>query len=253
LWPAPAPDAGHKAVTAAMERLVEGGVSPAMAQELAGDAVSHGLPFATPRSLKRLMRDALVRRVPVAPPRPDHAVVALVGAAGSGRTTACGRLAAAYAAGSDLEVRAIALGTPADAAELGELAGEVTRHATTPAQAAAVVAELGPRALVVLDAGPLRPRDEAGVRALRRELKAAGATEVHVVLPATLSAQAAKAVLDAARPLKPCGIVLSHADEVPAGAVVELAIASGLPITWQSAAGALGPSDVAGLAQELLP
>jgi flagellar biosynthesis GTPase FlhF len=124
----------------------------------------------------------------------------------------------------------------------------------TAVAAGEAAAQAGPRALVVLDlGGALRPRDEASVRALRRDLRAAGATEAHVVLPATLSAPAARAVLQAARPLKPAGIVLTHADEVPAGAVVELAVAEGLPLSWQSTAGALGPADPAGLAQELLP
>lgn len=243
-----------KAVAAAEQRLVESGCSHAFAASVVAEAVSHGLPFATPRSIKRLVREALVRRVPVPAPRGERAVVAIVGAAGSGRTTVAGRLAAAYAAGSDLEVRAATLGTPSDAFELAQLAGhERTVTATTSAAVAEAAAGAGPRAMVVIDTCPLRTRDDAGLKALRRELRVTGATEVHLVLPATTSAPAARSVLDATRGLKPAGIVLSHADEAPAGAVLELAATSGLPITWQTTAAALGPADPTALAQEILP
>ena len=51
-------------------------------------------------------------------------------------------------------------------------------------------------------------------------------------MPATLSAAAGERLLSALRPLKASGLVLTHVDETPTvGAVVELAIAGGPPLS----------------------
>ena len=78
--------------------LVEGGLSPALAADVVAETVSHLLPFGTPRQLKRLVRQALARRIPVQGPRAlGGAAVVLAGAGGSGKTLTVARLAAAYA------------------------------------------------------------------------------------------------------------------------------------------------------------
>jgi flagellar biosynthesis GTPase FlhF len=52
-------------------------------------------------------------------------------------------------------------------------------------------------------------------------------------MPATLSAASAGRALAALAPLRPAGMVLTHVDETPqVGAVVELAISSGVPLTF---------------------
>ncbi|MFL5750247.1 MAG: hypothetical protein ACJ767_06520, partial [Chloroflexota bacterium] len=85
--------------------LVEGGFSPALAADVVGETVSHLLPFGTPRQLKRLVRQALARRIPVQGPRAlGGAALVLAGAGGSGKTLTVARLAAAYAQRSDLDV-----------------------------------------------------------------------------------------------------------------------------------------------------
>src|SRR5215216_75564 len=53
------------AADAAEKRLVAAGLSAELAADLVREAVAHGLPFAQPRALKKLIRTALARRMPV--------------------------------------------------------------------------------------------------------------------------------------------------------------------------------------------
>ena len=102
--------------------LVEGGLSPALAADVVAETVSHLLPFGTPRQLKRLVRQALARRIPVQGPRAlGGAALVLAGAGGTGKTLTVARLAAAYAAGSDLDVVVLALRPRDGGAELAGL------------------------------------------------------------------------------------------------------------------------------------
>ena len=91
------------------ERLVAAGLSASLAKDIVAEAVAHGLPFAQPRSIKKLIRTALARRMPVmADLGGDARTIAFVGAGGSGKTSATERLAAAYAA-ADAEVAVVTL------------------------------------------------------------------------------------------------------------------------------------------------
>ncbi len=73
---------------------------------MVGEAVVHGLPFSSPRNMKRLVRSALARRIPTpAGLGPAPRTIALVGGGGSGKSTAVAHLAAVYAAaGADVAV-----------------------------------------------------------------------------------------------------------------------------------------------------
>jgi flagellar biosynthesis protein FlhF len=217
--------------------LVEGGLSPALAADVVGETVSHLLPFGTPRQLKRLVRTALARRIPVQGPRAaGGAAIAVAGAGGSGKTLTVARLAAAYAARSDLDVVVLALRPRDGGAALRALlapAGVAVEVFDSAADAKVRLAEAAERALVLVDTPAVSPGDEEGVSALAADLRRLKAAEVHVCIPATLSAAAAKRLLGAFESLKPAGIVLTHVDETPqVGAVVELAIAGGPPLTF---------------------
>jgi flagellar biosynthesis protein FlhF len=216
--------------------LVQGGLSPALAAEVVSETVSHLMPFGSPRGLKRLVRTALARRIPVAGPRAlGGATIAFAGAGGSGKTLTTARLAAAYAANSDLDVVVLALRPRDGGAELRGLlapAGVGVEVVETAADAKAHVAEAGERTLVLIDTPAISPGDEGAVRALATELRRIKGAEVQLCLPATLSGAAAGRALAALTPLRPSGIVLTHVDETPTvGAVVELAIAGGTPLS----------------------
>jgi Meckel syndrome type 1 protein len=254
--PAPAP-APSKAAAAVREALVDGGLGAALAEEVVAEAVTHGLPFGSPRSLRPLARQVLARRLAPAPARGQaRAAIAFVGAAGAGRTHVVAKLARAYAAGSDMPVACIAL-RPADGgAELRALlegSGAEVVAAADAAQARAAIERLGERGIAFVDTPALAPRDADAVRALARELSRAGVGERQLVLPATAGAPALRALLEAMRPLKPGAIALTHADETDGvGAPLELAIRERLPLSYVAGAETLAPADPATLARQLI-
>jgi flagellar biosynthesis GTPase FlhF len=249
--PAPA------AAAAAEKRLVDGGLTASLAADLVGEAVTHGLPFAGPRGLKKLVRSALTRRLPVmADLGPDSRVVAFVGTGGSGKSNAIAHIASAYAAaGASVAVVALrsADGGRALAARLEPLGVSVL---TTDADVKAAKQRLDGSSplLTLIDTPAASPADAAGVAALAGQLKALGATEVHLALPATLSAQAGEELAAAMRPLGLTHLALTRADETTRpGAVVELAIALRRPLSYRCAYDGATPLDPGSLAQTLLP
>jgi len=223
----PAPRTG---ASASHERaLVAAGIAPALAAEILAATVSHGVPFAPNRALKHLVRAALAARIPVCPPvAAGRRTIAFVGAGGAGKTLCATRIAEAYAEGSDLEVRIVdlAAGAPAAPAATGHVITVVDTPAVTPA---------------------------ADARSLARALRRIGPCEVHVAVPATLSASAATRLLDGLAPLKPAAVVLTHLDEVDhPGPVLDAVIARGLPLSFCNEAGAIAPADPSALAARVL-
>jgi flagellar biosynthesis protein FlhF len=242
--------------------LVEGGLSPALAADVVAETVSHLLPFGTPRQLKRLVRQALARRIPVQGPRAlGGAAVVLAGAGGSGKTLTVARLAAAYAQRSDLDVAVLALRPRDGGAELQSLLapfGVAVEVFESSADAKARLAGVADNTLVLVDTRAVSPSDEEGVKALATDLRRLKGAEVHLCLPATLSAAAAKRLLAAFEALKPSGIALTHVDETPqVGAVVELAVTGGPALTFvgrdTGVEGGLEIADAADVAALVLP
>ena len=245
-----------KAAEAAEQRLVASGLSAGLAADVVGEAVAHGLPFAQPRALKKLVRTALARRMPaLADLGPDRRVIAVAGAGGSGKTALIARLAAAYAA-ADHEVVVVALdsrdGGCAAAAELEPLGVSVIA-ATDAAQATRRLRHREPLVTLVdtpaLGAGAARDAAK-----LAPALRALGCTEVHLALPATISAAAADELAAALAPLGLTHLALTHADETARpGAPVELAIRTRRPLSYVAARDEVVPADPAALAAQLLP
>ena len=189
------------------------------------------------------------------------AALVLAGAGGTGKTLTVARLAAAYAAGSDLDVVVIALRPRDGGAELAGLlapAGIAVEVAESATEAKARIAEMAGRALVLVDTPAVSPGDEEGVKAFAADLRRLKGAEVHLCIPATLSAAAARRVVAAFAPLKPAGIALTHVDETPqVGAVVELAINGGPALTFigrdTGLEGGLELADPASVAALVLP
>jgi flagellar biosynthesis GTPase FlhF len=239
---------------AAERRLIAAGLTPALAADVVGEAVAHALPFSAPRNLKRLVRTALARRIPVLHSLgPGPRTLAFVGGGGAGKSSAIVHLALAYAdAGADVAVIALR-GDGALAARL-EPRGVAVIQAD---DAASARKRLGLRTPLVtlIDtpaAGPSSPATQ--IRALAADLRALGADEVHMALPATLSAPAAGELTAALAPLGPTHVALTHTDETARpGAPVELALAAGRPLSYVCAREGAEPADPASLAQQLLP
>ncbi len=250
-------------IAAAIEtQLVEAGIDPGRAATVVSETVSHVLPFSSPRRLRRLVRNALARRIPVAaPPAAGGRSLAFAGPGGAGKTLCTARVAAAYAAGSDLPVVCLAL-RPADGgAELKSLLeplGVGVSAVSSGEEARAYVAGALNHALVVVDTPAVSPGSAAEVALLGDELKTLGVDEVHLTLPATYSAAVAGELADRLAPLGPTHVALTHMDETSrVGSLVDFVIAAERPISYTSGGtevpGGLEPADANDIAALVLP
>ena len=240
----------------AEKRLVSAGLSATLAADVVREAVAHGLPFAQPRALKKLVRGALARRMPVMADLGGEArTIAFVGAGGSGKTSATERLAAAYAA-VDAEVVVVALrssdaGTGL-ATRLKPLG--VTVVVADDAEQAARQISRRESALTIVDAPATSLRDRDGIARVAEDLRALGVTEVHLALPATLSAAAADELAAALAPIGLTHIALTHADQTARpGASVELAVTGRRALSYVCTREEIAPADPDELAKQLLP
>ena len=238
----------------AEQRLIAAGLTPALAADVVGEAVAHALPFSAPRNLKRLVRTALARRLPVLHSLgPGPRTLAFVGGGGAGKSSAVMHLALAYAdAGADVAV--IALRGDGSLASRLEPMGVAVIQADDAAQARKRLGQRTPL-ITLIDtpaAGPSHPA--AHLKLLAADLRALAVAEVHLALPATLSAAAAGEVAAALAPLGPTHVALTHTDETARpGAPLELALAAGRPLSYVCAREGAEPADPATLAQQLLP
>jgi len=236
--------------------LITHGLSPQLAADVVNEAVMHGLPFATPRALKKLVRSALARRIAALsrpgdkPPR-----IAFVGAGGAGKTTAIAHIAQAYAA-AHVDVIVIALRTSDGGATLASQLEPLGIPVIAAADATEAKRRLGRRdaGIVFIDTPPIGLGDRQTAVAVSAELRALEADEVHFALPATLSAGAADEQYAALAPLAVTDLALTHADGTTRpGAPIELAITAHRPISYFCTRDGVDPADPADLAQRLLP
>jgi flagellar biosynthesis GTPase FlhF len=238
------------------QRLVAAGLSAALAKDIVAEAVAHGLPFAEPRGIKKLIRTSLSRRMPVMSDLGgDTRVIAFVGAGGAGKTSATERLAAAYAK-VDADVVVVALrsndGGSGLASRLEPLGVSVI--AADDAQQAAQRLARREATLTIVDAPAAGPADRAAVARIAGDLQALGVTEVQLALPATLSAAAADELAAALAPLGITHVALTHADQTTRpGAPVELAVTGRRALSYVCSRDAIEPVDPDALAKQLLP
>jgi flagellar biosynthesis GTPase FlhF len=241
---------------AAEQRLIASGLSAALAADVVSEAVAHGLPFAQPRALKKLVRTALAGRLPVMSDLGGEArTLAFVGAGGAGKSSATERLAAAYAA-ADADVVVVALrsmdGGSGLASRLEPLGASVI--AADTAEQAARRLKGREVALTIVDTPAAGPSDRTAVARIADDLKTLGVDEVHLALPATLSAAAADELASALAPLGITHVALTHADQTARpGAPVELAIAGRRALSYVCTREEIAPLDAHDLAKQLLP
>ena len=196
------------------------------------------------------------------PPLPSSgAAVAFVGPGGSGKSRCTAALAAAYARASTLQARVVSLGGgptrgrcwPGSCAEC-DVPVELVRGAA----AADAIARGRERGLVVVDTDTTsRSTPRASPRSATRWPRSVSMPSTST-LPATISATAARGLLDGLDPLAPTALVITHADEADElGIVAELAYLSGLPIAFIHGGldldTALIATDPTGIASRVLP
>jgi flagellar biosynthesis GTPase FlhF len=111
--------------------------------------------------------------------------------------------------------------------------------------------------LTLIDAPAVRVGDRASVAAipgLADELRALGAGEIHLVLPATMSAAAGEELADAVRPLGARHLTLAHADQTTRpGAAVELAVGRRFSLSYLCTSAGVELADADAIARQLLP
>ncbi|HEX2087720.1 MAG TPA: hypothetical protein VHF89_18690, partial [Solirubrobacteraceae bacterium] len=155
-----------------------------------------------------------------------------------------------------MPVACVALAPRDGGAELALLlapAGVPLHTAAGGAEAADRVAAARDHALVLVDTPGVSPRAKADLRALHHELRALGADDVLLALPATTSAGAARELVDAGRRMGASGVVLTHADETDhLGPAVGVAMESGMPFAYVGDAAALRPAAAEELAGALV-
>jgi flagellar biosynthesis protein FlhF len=238
------------------------GLTTRFARDVVEETVARVGPFAAGGELEPYLRGALAARIPIATPKVHGAggVVGFVGPGGSGKTRCVARLATAYATRSPVPVAVVALRPKDGGAELTRLLAPagVTVHAEDDAQQAADrAAALRAHTLVVLDTPAVSPRADAELRTLAAELRALRADELHLTVSATMGAAAARELVAGADVLGVDAITLTHLDETEQlGTGVELAVESGLPLSYVSRGTAvehgLRPASAEDLARALL-
>jgi flagellar biosynthesis GTPase FlhF len=238
------------------QRLVAAGLSAALARDIVAEAVAHGLPFAQPRAIKKLIRTALARRMPVMADLGGEArTIAFVGAGGSGKTSATEQLAVAYAK-VDADVVVVALRAADGGVGLSSRLEPLGVSVIAAADAEQAARRLARReaTLTIVDAPAAGPADRAAVAQIADDLRTLGVNEIHLTLPATLSAAAADELASALAPLGITHIALTHADQTTRpGAPVELAVSGRRALSYVCARAAIEPVDPDELAKQLLP
>ncbi|WP_205696149.1 hypothetical protein [Conexibacter sp. SYSU D00693] len=249
--PAAAP-AVDPEVEALAEALEDRGVPHRLAVDVLAEATERLAPLATDRPLRELAVAALARRIPVARLAAGPRVVALAGPGGAGKTSLAAAIAAAHAA-AGLPVAALALRAPDGGAELGRRLA-AAGVAVAPLADGTAARDHAAGALAVLDLPAAAPRDADALRQLAVDLRAAGADEVHLAIPATMSLGAARELLDAVGALGVTAVAITHADETAQlGTAVALAVQTGVPLSVVLHGERLEAADATALAEALVP
>jgi hypothetical protein len=243
-----------EAADAAEKRLIAAGLSQELAADIVREAVVHGLPFTSPRNIKKLVRNVLAGRIDVfrnlsTEPR----TIALVGGGGSGKTSTVAYIAASYVAvGADVAVISLR-GDTSLAARLQPL-GVAVIQAKDGEQAKKRLGAARPLITLIDTPAVGLSSTPQEIKTLAAELRLLEVSEVHLALPATLSAGAADELAEALEPLGATHVVLSHADETHRpGAPIELALKAGHPLSYICTRAGVSPADPAELAAQLLP
>ena len=225
------PPAGRRRRRAAARRRRP---QPALAADVVGEAVVHGLPFSSPRNMKRSCAPrsrAASRRRTAARPRPR--TIALVGGGGAGKSSPSPTSRRPTPpSGAEVAVIALRGDTTPRRTACSRSASASSRH-RTPSRPRSASAPRDPL-ITLIDTPAAGPSTTAAeIKALAADLKALGA-EVHLALPATLSAAAADEVAAALAPLGADATSRSRTRTRPSrpGAPLELALAAGRPLSY---------------------
>jgi flagellar biosynthesis GTPase FlhF len=243
-------------IAALREGMVAAGLGADLAADVVEAVVANVAPFATPARLRTLVRNELALRLPVAPaPGPGRRRLAVVGPAGTGKTAAVARVAAAHAAAGQ-DVACLTL-EPADggASLRAMLDGSGVKVEAISYEDLAVTL-LGESAqLVLIDTPAAAPSTGVTVESLGATLRAASVDEVHLAVRAGTASPAAVEMHEHLKGLDPNRILVSAAaDTSYIGAAVDVAIRTALPVHYVAETVVeLAPADPRDLASRIVP
>lgn len=254
--PDPDPTPEPRRIAALREGMVAAGLGADLAADVVDAVVANVAPFATPSRLRTLVRNELALRLPVAPaPGPGRRHLAVVGPAGTGKTAAVARVAAAHAAAGQ-DVACLTL-EPADGgASLRAMLEGSGVEVEAIAYDELAVALLGASAqLVLIDTPAAAPSTGVTVESLGVTLRAASVDEIHLAVRAGTASPAAVEMFENLKGLDPNRILVSAAaDTSYIGAAVDVAIRTSLPIHYVAESVVdLAPADPRDLSSRVVP
>ena len=220
---------------AAHAGLIAAGFGVAIADDIVAEAAQTLLPFAPGVPFEVLAHRALTRRIRVsAGTEKRRRIIALIGAAGSGRTLTTAKLCHTYAA-AGRKVLAVSVEHARAAFELARLTehdGIAFEIASRPE--AISRAHLRKAEIAVIDTPPLDPRDPRSVKRTARLLEKVQANETHVVMRSDIDFESGRALLEQlSGPLAPSQILVTGADRASETCMpVVLSLDFGLPISF---------------------
>jgi flagellar biosynthesis protein FlhF len=257
------PIAGDGDWEAAASQAVAAGLPSAVVESLVRDARRAMQPFAQDTTPLGLLERVLARQIKVEHGwRTKRRTIALVGAAGAGKTLTAAKLCHAYGTGSTLAVRTLSLEPPADAYRLGALTEHLDiglRVAQTPETAARAAARMSGESLIVVDTPPVSATDPDGIADLASLLEAVRPDETHLVIPAWADARATAELYEAITAHLPITrLTITRLDEVSSVApAVGLSFTLKRPLAYvtdgRRQIGGLRPADASELAALALP
>lgn len=183
------------------------------------------------------------RQVPIAGDTilTNGGVVALVGPAGVGKTTLIAKLAVQYAARHGRENVALIttdsqrFGAFDQLKNLGSILKIPVRAVGSEQELEAALDGFLEKPLVLIDSAGLSHRDEKLVTALKTIKSSTPMLKAYMVLSATTQADALQQMIEAFKPVDPCGCIITKVDESTSlGPVLSAIVEHKLPITYYS-------------------
>jgi flagellar biosynthesis protein FlhF len=196
-----------------------------------------------PRRVEGVLREELERRVRFAatigvPGRAGGPVVVMVGPTGGGKTTSMVKLASKWAAlNSSLPARLISLDVdrPGAREQLHALARPAIRHSFLKALESlpAIIADLREKECLLIDTPGFMAHSVAQAELLAKVLKGCPDLDVHLVIPAYMSAPDFKNTIERYRVFQPAKLLVTKLDEAQAfGTAFSMAAHSGLALSF---------------------
>jgi flagellar biosynthesis protein FlhF len=250
-------------VRAVRDELIAGGVEERRLDSLLDGFSRSTLPFLGPGACTRsAVRDYLAARMPVVrdwrPWRTGH-TIALVGQSGVGKTATAVKIAGRHrAAGMDVALIATGPGPHGSLLEWARRLDLTVVEATEAQAVSHACAHLASRDLLIIDTPGCSHTAGDEVRETATLVDAAGAEEVHLVLPAATPSGDLGDLQTAFKPLGVNRVTLTKLDETRFfGGVLNAPMRIGRPLAYiadgAALPGAIAPADPRLVAELLLP